>query len=165
MKRKGIYKLSSRVPFFFGYSFGGSNLEEKKTKQFKYLWTLIISATVSCLWESMKIMHTPDLPFIQILSDSFTFLKFSEIHITWLKIQIFGALNVVEISIYKCYFGSQIQILFCIFRFFLNFIQMLCQIKLAGLIHTHECSNHTLSDRACVFFCIQEKVFMSTQLV
>ena len=35
-----------------------------------------------------------------------------------------------------CNFGSQLQILFCIFRFFfLTFIQILCQIKVAGM-HT-----------------------------
>ena len=65
-----------------------------------------------------------DLPFIQSLSESFRFffLKFSEIQITWLQIQIFCAIE-------KFYFGSQIQILFFIFRFFLTFIQILCQIK------------------------------------
>ena len=38
---------------------------------------------------------------------------------------MFLALNLVEISVKKknCYFDSQIQILFCIFRFFLTFIQ------------------------------------------
>ena len=31
---------------------------------------------------------------------------------TWLKIQIFFALNLVVISVLKCYFGGQIQICF-----------------------------------------------------
>ena len=45
-------------------------------------------------------------------------MKFSEIQINWLKVQIFLAWNLVEISIYKYYFGTQIQILFCIIQIF-----------------------------------------------
>ena len=40
----------------------------------------------------------------------------------------------ISTCIFKCHFGRQIQIFFCIFRFFLTSIQILCQIKVAGLI-------------------------------
>ena len=43
---------------------------------------------------SKQLMLITDLPFIQIF-----LLKFSEIQITWLQIQIFLALNLVEISL------------------------------------------------------------------
>ena len=73
------------------------------------------------------------LRFYLIHSDFF--LKFSEIQIVLFKIQIFLALNMVKVSTQKCYFGCQIQVFFCIFRFFLTFIQILCQIKVAGLVY------------------------------
>ena len=65
-------------------------------------------------------------------SDFFS-LKFSEIQITWLKIQIFFGFEFGRDFYIKVQFDNQIQILFCVFRFFLTFIQVLCQIQVAGL--------------------------------
>ena len=83
------------------------------------LWKCSISSNNSPEGEIDQAEPITDLPFIQILSESFRF---------------FFCLNLEAISIYKCYFGSQIQILFCIFNFFSTFIQILYQIKVAGLL-------------------------------